>query len=96
MKGRQIMPNCFTLTPIGTNEPASLISVDEAMCRFFGFRPNEVRYFRSWFDIIGLGLACGKSFDELIDRFKDYGDLLAIVYWLKANYRPNAWAERGR
>lgn len=90
------MPNCFTLTKKGEDRPATLNSVDEAICEFLGRPVHEINWVCGWYDSIGLGFACGTSFERMRELFSEYPDLLKILGFLEENYTVNAWAEIGR
>lgn len=85
------MPNCFTLTKRGAEEPAKFIDIDNAMCEFFAVTPDEDQYYKMWYDIEGLGLAMGKDWDYMREKMPERKP---IIDWLEANYLPNAWSER--
>jgi hypothetical protein len=87
------MPNCFTLTPKGSIEPATLPSIDDAMCAHFGVTPDADRYYRGWVDQEGFALAMGRDWQYMRDS-EYFADRLPIVEWLAANYTPDAFAYR--
>jgi hypothetical protein len=89
------MPNCFSLTDKRTGELASLSGVDDRMREHFGAAPDPVKYYESWYDIIGLSLALGRTLPELIERYAGKDEVLhAIALWLAEHYVTDAWAER--
>lgn len=101
------MPNCFTLTRKGESKPASLQHIDNEMRIEFGEEPDEDRWLWGWYDTIGYGLALGRDWAQLRERFaEDPAEsertnmfrrrMLAVIDWLEANYIPNAWAEVGK
>lgn len=87
------MPACFCLFPKGSDTPARLADVDEAMCAHFGVTPDPVRYYQGWYDIEGLMMALGRDWDYMRANFPDRA---AIIDWLAANYTSDAWTEVGR
>jgi hypothetical protein len=108
MIGRN-MPNCFDLTRKGFNSPATLESVDRALCQYFELEYSERRYVYGWFDDIGFALACGKTFAEIIDRNQGYLEkepngpysehermMVRFAAYLNEHYIANSWAEIGR
>ena len=101
------MPNYFKLTRKGESKPASLQAIDDEMRQAFCEEPDPERWLWGWYDTIGLGLALGKDWAELRKQFaEDPAEsertnlarrrMLAVIYWLEANYVSNAWAEVGR
>lgn len=88
------MPNCFTLTKIGEDKPSRLPAVDDAICAHLGITPHEKFFAHRWYDLIGLSLALGHSWEKIREIFADDGDLLKIAQFLQDNYTVNAWAER--
>jgi len=101
------MPACFTLTRKGESTPSSLQHIDDEMRQAFCEEPDEVRWLWGWYDTIGYGLALGRDWAQLREQFaEDPAEseqtnmfrrrMLAVIYWLEANYIPNAWAEVGK
>lgn len=92
------MPACFTLTPIGTNEPATLQSIDDAMRVHFGAPPDTVNWYENWYEFIGYALAMGKDWNSIRTYYPrpEYNEVCDIVDWLEANYVPNQWYQHQR
>lgn len=84
------MPACFRLIPIGTTTPAKLNDVDAAMAAHFGEPVDPHRWFGEWYNVEGLGLALGYSWDKMREQ---YPDRAPIVDWLEANYTVDSWRE---
>ena len=86
------MPACFTLTKKGETKPSTFVAIDEALCAHFGVTPDPDLYYRSWYDIEGLGLAMGYDWNKLREINPDRKP---IIDWLEENYLPDAWYSRG-
>lgn len=86
------MPAYFTLTKKGETEPSRFIDIDEALCAHFGITPDPVKYYRAWYDIEGLGLAMGMTWDKMRKINPDRTD---IIDWLEDNYTTDSWYSRG-
>lgn len=88
------MPNCFQLVRLSLLDegPVALSKIDAEMCYRFDVEPDPVTYYRMWFDTIGFGLACGKSWDQLRKLFPTRVD---IIDWLSDNFLPRVWVEHG-
>ena len=86
------MPAYFTLTKKGETKPSTFVAIDEALCAHFGVTPDPDLYYRSWYDIEGLGLAMGYDWDKLREINPNRKD---IINWLEENYLPDAWHARG-
>ena len=86
------MPNCFTLTRKGENEPASLEAIEEAVCNYLGVEMHPKKYVKGWFDSIGLALAYGKDWAWIKNTFNDDVALMKIALYLEANYTADAWS----
>ena len=82
------MPNCFQLLERDTNTPASFADIDEQLCNHFNTPVDEKLYYRAWYDVVGLGLAMGKSFEQLREMLPEYID---IIDFLDAHYTTTAW-----
>ena len=98
------MANCFSLTRKGESQPASLQEIDDEMRIEFCEEPDEKRWLWGWYDTIGYGLALGRDWAQLREQFaEDPAEsertnmfrrrMLAVIYWLEANYVPNAWVQ---
>jgi hypothetical protein len=94
------MPNCIQLFPLGQTEPATFARIDELMCADFGVECHPTRWFNYWYDVIGLKLAMGRTWDQIKEQLlTDYGpdDLwYRQACWLADRYTCNAWVEIGR
>ena len=87
------MPRCFALTKKGENEPTKLQAIDDEMRVAFGAPPDSSQWFRCWYNIIGLGLAVGKSFEQLTELFHDDAELVAVIDYLAEQYVSDCWRE---
>jgi len=101
------MPNCFQLVRKSDPSagPVRLVEIDE-ICKHFNEIPDPVKYYWSWYDIIGFNLAMGESFEDQRKRFVTeqhdnegdkalvYARLIEIVDFLDQNFTPNSWWER--
>ena len=85
------MPNCFTLTPIGATEPATLASIDEALCAHLGVPVHPSQYHARWVDLEGFALAMGKDWNWMRENFDGREP---IISWLESNYTVDAFAYR--
>jgi hypothetical protein len=89
------MPQCFQLLRDG--EAVPLASIDEEMCRHFVVTCDTVRYFSSWYDVIGFELSMGRSWSEIRDFLDKYYTDLPILQqisdWLQANFEVRSWYE---
>lgn len=106
------MPNCFSLTPkicvaLGIYTPHRLNYIDECLCNHFGVKVDPKKWLCAWYDFIGLGLATGKTWEEMRSEYKKkveewpdsaefYQDLIQILDYLEENYIPNAWVTIGK
>ena len=95
------MPACFTLTRKGESKPANLQEIDDEMRQAFGEEPDADRWLWGWYDTIGYGLALGRDWAQLRERFAEDPDesertnmlrrrRLAVIDWLETRYIPNA------
>jgi hypothetical protein len=96
------MPNCFTLTRRGADEPESLSTIDEKLCQVLGVPVHPTKYVVDWCSTIGFSLACGKDWDYIentLRRYADEGDkedqqALRCCQYLREHYVVNVWCER--
>lgn len=99
------MPNCIQLArKSNPSVPVSFLAIDNEMCAEFGAPVNPNYYHHDWYGKIGMSLALGRSFDEILaDAVKDNheaGDseytqhTVEVIEWLMTHFVPRAWAER--
>ena len=86
------MPNYFKLIDKTTEKPAKFVDIDEKLCVHMGVEPHPKNYLYGWYDFIGLGLAMGKTFDELRGFVhKDEQHIHKVIDYLDEHYVPDAW-----
>jgi len=90
------MPNCFQLINRETGKADAFQDIDAAICKDMDWPVDEVRYAFGWYDVIGLGLALGQTFEKMRGYYADDPELLAIINWLDARYTADAWYEHKR
>ncbi len=106
------MPNCFQLTRKSAPEkgPVKFTEIDDEMCKHFKADPHPTLYHAAWYDIFGLALAMGQTFESKRVFFRDkivqckdkpeeiqmWIHWIEIADWLEANFTPNAWYETKR
>lgn len=86
--------NYFKLIDKATGEVADLnTTVDGQICELLGRPIDEHHYCSiledaeiSWYDTIGLALACGKTFDDIRETWHDVDNVLRVVDFLEAHY----------
>ena len=86
------MPNCLTLTKKDAEEPLNFSKIDtELWLHFMGSEPKDnKKWYYEWYNIIGLGLAGGMSFEEIRKHTMD-PHIKEITIFLEDNYTSNAW-----
>lgn len=87
------MPNCFRLISREDDRPVLLAEIDNRMCEHFEVEPHETRWYRYWYECLGMSFAMGKTIDETRELFPEYNDILD---WIDSNFTIDAWAEIGR
>ena len=92
------MPSCHQLREKGAKKPSTFISIDNKICELFGVTPDAKSYFAGWYDSIGLRLATGRDFDEIVEEFAGIDEEWAkthhkIAVWLNEHYTADAWYE---
>lgn len=108
--GAKPMPICFQLTPKGYTAPATIQSIDDAICQALDLPWDADEFVCNWYDVIGFRLAMGKTFSQITDAINDsiascleaghpasayrYRIRLRINHFLLENYTPDAWNER--
>lgn len=91
------MPNCIEFTSKVTGQVVTLGALDEELCDVAGVPVHERNWCFNWFDVIGGGLAAGKSFGNIATEVgSDYDGvfrdvMLKMCKHLDANYRVRAW-----
>jgi len=86
----------FQLISKQTGEATPFNKIDEELCDNFEQPVDEHKYLSGWYDSIGLRLALGKSFDEIIAEFKELKleALTLIAEYLQEHYNANNWSGR--
>ena len=99
------MPVCFQLTKHGDPEPSSLQAIDEAICDHLQVPCDPVKWHADWYNVIGLWLACGKSYTEIRSLLHGWCNLddpslnqagiqlLKVLRYLEDHYTPHSWHE---
>ena len=103
------MPNCFQLMRKAEPKAGAVVlqKVDEEICRHFGARVDQERWYYGWYDDIGFRLALGRNWEQIKAEFTGlvqketkykavYERLLAITEYLEQNFVTDTWAEVGR
>lgn len=96
----------FQLYRLGSTEPSSFQSIDNALCHNLGLPWHERMYVEGWYDIIGFMLACGRSHGHIADYLNErieqapsdytegYRNLARINHFIMENYTTNSWCGR--
>jgi hypothetical protein len=86
------MPNYFKFTKKGELKPTLFADIDNELREHFGAPADPVKYYYQWYDVIGLGIAMGQSWDDLRTKIcYDCPELLAIINYLEDHYTAEAW-----
>lgn len=85
------MPSCFSLTPKGESEPRILQEVDDKMWVDFGGVPDPDKWFRNWYNWLGLALACGRTFEDIAETFSDMPGDIEVIKYIEEHYTVNSW-----
>ena len=71
-----------------------LIELDAEIALHFGGEPHTISWFCNWMNTIGFLLACGRSFDELREIFKEQEGLtLDIIDYLDDRFESRCYYE---
>lgn len=103
------MPAYFQLISKTTQKPVPFAEIDDELCKAMGVEPHDTDFLRSWYDIIGLRLALGRSFEEIQAEFEErkasaadndnsefWTDMNKILQYIRENYDSTAWYQYGR
>lgn len=87
------MPNCFELRRKTDGERENFSVIDDLMREHFGAPPDPDKYYRGWYDGIGLALAMGMTFEQIVAKYEEISekDGAAIARWLDEHYVSGAW-----
>ena len=88
------MPNCFQLIDKETGEAVILQELDNTLwMKFTGSVPKiNNRWYKNWYNTIGLLLACGKNWDEIREDLVD-GEPDPVIDYLEERFTPSSWYE---
>jgi hypothetical protein len=103
------MTNRFSLTRKTDKEsgPVSLRKIDKELCQRLGIIVDHCEYYNGWVDTIGIQLAEGQSFTDIIQECDRnmaeypedngyYSRKRVIAQYLSDNFISDAWAEIAR
>lgn len=95
------MPTVVNLIKNGENKPSTLEDIDNTLCAHLGVKPNPDWCYLSWWDHIGFPLACGRTLDQLVERFTNgdeynqpYPEMAKITRWIKDNYTVESYHQK--
>jgi hypothetical protein len=81
-----------------TGQAETFVDIDTKMCEHFGVPVDEEKYYMSWYDLICFSLALGQTYEQIRERWLEYGELvrrdLEILEWLEERYEPKSWMGR--
>jgi len=81
----------FTLTRKGEKEPTTMQKVDEELCQLLNQPVSDI-WVIGWFNCVGLGLACGKTWSQLREIFEG-SQYISVIDYLEKNFEVNTWYE---
>jgi len=90
------MPSCFQLVRKGEAKPIVLQHLDEELCHHLNVPVNEMEWCFNWYNIIGLMLACGETFNEIekiLVENKARAELFEINTYLQLHFDVDSWGE---
>jgi len=89
------MPICFELTLKGEKEPMVLTTVDEMICEHLELPVDKDRWCLDWYQVIGMSLAFGKSFEDVREYLSKDGEaaLLEVLDYLEMHFTVYAYRE---
>lgn len=99
------MPNCFSLTRKSDPDagPVAFVTIDEELCKYLGVECHPTNWYMGWYDHIGLALACGRSFAQIMDTVAktavdndglddpSYKQYVKLIVWLDRNFTADVW-----
>lgn len=92
----------FELISKDTGEATKFAEIDVALARAFGDAPHEDNWYENWYNVLGIQLAMGNSWDELrahcrewYDDMPERGEKLTVICdWLEERYTVHCWSGR--
>jgi len=88
------MPNCFKLINRQTGDPEKLIDIDDQIRDFVGAEHDETNFYLGWYDIVGLELALGHDWKQIMEKHQDDDEMMDVINWMATRYDPVAWVQR--
>ncbi len=90
------MPNCFQLIQKSSGKPEKFAEIDDKLCEFLGVQPSPTKYYRGWYDSLGMLAASGRTWSQILEIYaeeieNDDPELGRIIQWFDENYTTNAW-----
>jgi hypothetical protein len=84
----------FKLISKETGEPVAFATIDTQLCEALNVPCHPKDWYLDWYNMIGLMLATGHSWDEIHGEFRDYPAMLDVIQWLEDHYISSAWSAR--
>jgi len=69
-------------------------AIDEYLCKAFDEPIHPIHWFRGWVDNIGMFLACGKTWNECREIWKEIPDQLEVIDWMEEHTMADGHYER--
>ena len=89
------MPSCYRLIAKDGTKPLpgnkNFIAIDEAMCKHFDVTPDENLWYQNWENVIGISLATGKTWDDILAKDWLDEETKEAIKWLADRYEPDCW-----
>lgn len=83
---------------IKDNNTVPPAQVDTDLRKALGYPPNSEDWLFGWYNIIGLRLAAGHSFDTILADYDDTSNfgmkLVDIIKYIRDNYEIKSWSGR--
>jgi len=83
----------FQLTPKNDPKakPVEFNIIDCWMCDWVGVKEDPDKWYKNWYNTIGLELACGKDWRWCRDNFENMDD---VIDYLETHFDVSSWAGR--
>lgn len=88
------MPNCIKFISKETNKEVNFLQIDIELCQLIRVPVDQEKWVLDWYNQLGLGLAYGKTWEDLKSIYHDSVEYIQFIEYLSANYKVDAWCER--
>ena len=83
----------FELIDRNTGEIVPPAEADTRMRMALGCEPDNENWLAAWYNLFGLSLACGATWQKVEETWNTFPDVVTVVRYLASIYDAHNWRE---